>query len=100
MTISAKVFVSGITKLANGETSVHFNADYADGRNKEWAKYTPGLSLGMTVLDEIVEREGFVYGKRYTLLFEPDAVVEQSIESDVESEVRLTTALLPEEDQK
>lgn len=45
-----------------------FSADYADERNKEWAKYTPALSLGMTVIDAVAEN--FEQGGRYLLTFE------------------------------
>lgn len=51
-----------------GQTPLAFSADYADERNKEWAKYTPGLSLNMTVLDSVAEQ--FEQGGRYLLTFE------------------------------
>lgn len=46
-----------------------FVPDYADGRNKEWAKYTPGLHLTMGVLPEVAER--FEPQGKYTLTFTP-----------------------------
>jgi len=52
----------------NGQTALSFGADYADERNKAWAKYTPGLSLQMTVLDSVAEQ--FEQGGRYLLTFE------------------------------
>lgn len=65
---TAKVFVSGESKNGQGETNLSFTADYADGANKEWAKYTPALSVSMTVLDEVVE--GINFGDKFTLTFE------------------------------
>lgn len=56
------------TDAGNGQTALAFNADYNDERNKEWAKYTPALSVGMTVLDSVGEQ--FEQGKRYLLTFE------------------------------
>lgn len=50
--------------------TMRFNADYADGRNKEWAANTPSLSLEMTVKGTIAEK--FSTGTPYTLTFEPD----------------------------
>lgn len=64
---TAKLFVSGKTQLSDGQTSLVFSADYADGANKEWAKYTPALSLNMTVLDEVAE--GIEYGDKFDVLF-------------------------------
>jgi hypothetical protein len=52
----------------NGQTPIHFSADYDDERNKEWAKYTPALSVSMTVLDSVAEK--FERGGRYLLTFE------------------------------
>lgn len=50
-----------------GSTTLSFAPDYADGRNAEWAKYTPSLSLTMTVKGEVGDR--FEAGKPYTLQF-------------------------------
>lgn len=52
----------------NEQTALFFNADYADPRNREWARFTPALSLGMTVLNSVAEN--FESGKRYLLTFE------------------------------
>jgi pimeloyl-ACP methyl ester carboxylesterase len=51
-----------------GQTALAFGADYNDERNKEWAKYTPGLRVQMTVLDSVAEQ--FEQGGRYLLTFE------------------------------
>lgn len=70
MAITAKIRVSSKTPQGDGQTSLNFFADYEDGRNKEWAKYTPALSLGMTVLDSVAER--FEVGQAFTLTFEAE----------------------------
>jgi len=58
------------SKDAKGDdqTLLGFGADYNDERNKAWAKYTPGLSLQMTVLDSVADN--FDQGGRYLLTFE------------------------------
>jgi hypothetical protein len=56
------------TDAGNGQTNLFFAADYNDERNKEWAKYTPGLSVHMGVLDSVAEQ--FEQGARYLLTFE------------------------------
>ena len=52
------------------EVGLQFHADYDDDRNQEWAKYTPALSVAMTVLPEVAER--FEVGQAFTLTFEPE----------------------------
>ncbi|NWL32965.1 hypothetical protein [Paenarthrobacter nitroguajacolicus] len=56
------------TDAGNGQTALAFCADYNDERNKEWAKYTPGLSVGMTVIESVGEQ--FEQGETYLLTFE------------------------------
>lgn len=51
-----------------GQTFLRFGADYSDDRNKEWAKYTPSMTVQMTVLDSVADP--FEYGGRYLLTFE------------------------------
>lgn len=46
-----------------------FSANYAGGKNSEWAIYTPSLQLAMTLKGEIADR--FTIGQEYTLTFEP-----------------------------
>jgi len=67
--ITAKVAVARKDSAGSGETDLVFSADYADGRNKEWAKYTPSLDLRMRVLDSVAEQ--FRPGQSFTLSFEP-----------------------------
>lgn len=53
-----------ITSLEEGpeQTAVHFHANYADDRNKEWAYYTPAASIVVNVRNEIVESQGWKLG--------------------------------------
>jgi hypothetical protein len=53
---------------ANEQVLVTFAADYQDERNKEWAKYTPALSVSITVLPEVAAK--YVDGARYFIHFE------------------------------
>ena len=71
--VTAKVFCSGKSFSASkgagpSGASVTFACDYADGRNKEWAQYTPSLSLTMQVKNPDL----FELGRAYTLTFTPD----------------------------
>lgn len=69
-TITAKIKCSKKEPQGADQVSLGFQADYEDGRNKEWAKYTPGLSLTMGVKPEVAEH--FAVGQAYTLTFDPD----------------------------
>jgi hypothetical protein len=60
--------VQGKTE-SNEQVQLQFVPDYEDDRNKEWAKYTPGLSFSMTVLPEIGEK--FEVGEKITFYAEP-----------------------------
>jgi hypothetical protein len=64
---TAKAFVSSMSSGGDGQTNVSFTADYADGANKEWAKYTPSFSVSMVVLDEVAE--GLKFGDKCDVLF-------------------------------
>jgi len=66
--ITAVANVFSKKDAGNGQTALQFGADYNDERNKSWAKYTPGLSLHVTVLDSVAEQ--FEQGGRYLLTFE------------------------------
>lgn len=46
---------------------VSFSPDYADDRNKEWSRYTPAMSLSMTLRGSVADR--FAVGEAYTLQF-------------------------------
>ena len=67
--VTAKVVVTNHVE-SNEQVEVQFGPDYADDRNKEWAKYTPALSLYMTVKAEIADR--FPVGQAFELRFIPE----------------------------
>lgn len=67
--VTAKVKCTRRDVQPDGQVLLEFQPDYNDGRNKEWAKYTPGLSLTMTVRDESVGQ--FELNQPYTLQFVP-----------------------------
>jgi len=71
--VTAKIFCASKTEtgeLDERQATVTFAPDYADGRNKEWALYTPGLSLTMGLRGAVADR--FEVGKVYTLTFAPE----------------------------
>lgn len=68
--ITAKVTCCSKNETGEGDNrqaNVSFLPDYNDGRNKEWALYTPALSLSMTLKGAVADR--FEQGKAYTLQF-------------------------------
>lgn len=68
--ISAKVVCGQKVETGEGDARqavVTFGADYADDRNKEWAKYTPHLQLAITLNGPAADH--FEQGKRYDLQF-------------------------------
>jgi hypothetical protein len=67
--VTAKVQVSAKTQSGPDAFSLSFQPDYADGRNAEWAAFTPHLSLSMTVKREVADH--FELNGRYTLTFTP-----------------------------
>lgn len=71
--VTAKVTCTSKSEIGEGDNrqaNVTFGADYADGRNKEWAMYTPALNLTMTLNGPVGDR--FEQGKAYTLTFEEE----------------------------
>lgn len=68
MAITAKVIVSNVVDSGPDQKHISLYADYADGRNKEWATSTPSLSLVMTVKNDVAEY--FKLNQRLTLTFE------------------------------
>lgn len=75
--ITAKVFCA--SKREQGQDDdrnavVTFSADYADDRNKEWAKWTPNLNMTMTLNGQAADL--FEQGKKYTLQFVEDEQAE------------------------
>lgn len=87
--ISAKVILGSKIQYAwgtqerEGDYLLGFHADYADGRNKEWAAASPSLSLQMTVRPDVAAL--FEQGGRYTLYFEKDED-EKEVKEDVGNE--------------
>lgn len=82
--VTAKVKLSSKTpynilvdgKEALDQVGLAFQADYDHGRNKEWAKYTPAISVMMTVKPEVAEH--FQLNEPFTLVFIPDEPVVSS----------------------
>lgn len=68
MSTTAKIFLWDKSEPSDGQVTLSFNADYADGKNKEWSKYTPSLNLGMTVLEEVAA--DWNAGDHFTLTFD------------------------------
>lgn len=68
--VTAKMKVQTATPLADGQVAVVIGPDYEERRNAEWAKYTPGLSLQMTVKEEVAGV--FAPGATATVLFQFD----------------------------
>jgi hypothetical protein len=64
--VLAKVKVYNKSESNDGQQTVYVQADYADDRNKEWAKYTPALSLSLSVIDSVADH--FEVGATYDLL--------------------------------
>jgi hypothetical protein len=73
MNITAKIVCNNKQEAGEGDdrtVNVSFNADYADNRNREWTRWTPGLSLTMGLRGAVADR--FEVGKAYTLTFAPE----------------------------
>lgn len=73
-TITAKVRVNTVTLHGDGQSvGIGLGANYrADDNliNQEWAKYTPALSISMTVKAEVAEN--FPLGQAFLLTFTPE----------------------------
>lgn len=74
--ITAKVACSRKDPAYTGTTDLAFAADYQDGRNQEWAAFTPSLSFQMNVKDSVAAH--FRVGGKWTVTFEPDDAEEAS----------------------
>lgn len=69
--ITAKAIVTNRTphgEPGNTGMTITLGADYNDERNKEWAYYTPGLSIQMTVRESVAD--AFPLGAKFTLTFD------------------------------
>jgi hypothetical protein len=72
MAVTAKVYlISKSVPADDGQVGLAFGADYADERNKLWAKATPSLNINMTVIGSVADH--FAQGQRFTLTFDPEA---------------------------
>jgi len=70
--VTAKIKCTSKSETGEGDTrqvNVSFSPDYDDGRNKEWALYTPGLSLSLGLKGAVADL--FEVGQAYTLQFVP-----------------------------
>lgn len=73
MNVTAKIVCQAKQETGEGDNrqvNVNFLPDYADGRNKEWSRYTPSLSLQMCLKGAVADE--FEVGKAYTLTFAVD----------------------------
>lgn len=69
--ITVKVYVTDKEDTGyEGQVRLTFEPDYAEGRNSEWALYTPGLSLQMFVKAEVADQ--FSQYQPLTLTFTPE----------------------------
>lgn len=68
--MTAKIRLQSKVDFQEDQQQLTFAPDYADDRNKEWAKYTPALNLTMTVKTEVGDR--LAVGDNFTLVFEPE----------------------------
>lgn len=75
--VTAKVKLNMKGTASDGQVQLSFNADYNDGRNKEWSRYTPSLSLSMYVLESVADQ--FELNAPYTLTFEKSEEEEASV---------------------
>jgi hypothetical protein len=58
------------TVATDGQVAVQMSADYADEKNKEWAKYTPNASYNFVVKEELADE--FPIGASFTVTFEKE----------------------------
>lgn len=73
MSVTAKVVPYSKFETGAGEhrqVAVTFNANYADGGNKEWSLHTPSLKFELTLKGAIADK--FVIGQGYTVTFTED----------------------------
>lgn len=71
MITTAKVILNSKSESGVGahrQVVVNFSANYANGQNADWAKYTPSLDLTMMLNGDASDR--FKIGQEYTLTFE------------------------------
>lgn len=74
MSVTAKFKVARVTPMQWGDpdtAEVELTPDYAQGRNADWAKYTPAGVFRMTVNNPNALTE-FKEGRAFTVTFEAD----------------------------
>jgi hypothetical protein len=74
MPTTAKVMLNSKLESGVGDNRavvLTFSANYAEGKNSEWAMWTPTLQLTMTVKGAVADQ--FNVGGQYTLTFTEDA---------------------------
>lgn len=58
-TITARLKIASITDPSNGQATITFGVNYLDPEgnaiNQEWAKYTPGATVILSVREEIAD---------------------------------------------
>lgn len=81
MSVTAKVRVNSVTPCESGpadarvvdQVAVTIGTHYREGDNEinqEWSKYTPSLSISITVKAELADR--FPVGQAFLLTFTPE----------------------------
>lgn len=75
MSVTAKIKCDRLNETLTAEGAVdqvtaYFSPDYEDDRNKEWSKYTPALSLTMTLKGEVAKR--FNAGQKWTMTLDEE----------------------------
>jgi hypothetical protein len=68
--VTAKFKVSGVGAPYDGQVNIALLVDYEDGRNKEWAKYTPSGQIQMTVKESVAP--AFPLNQAFLVTFTPD----------------------------
>jgi hypothetical protein len=78
MSVTAKMKVNKATSWIQGAgehqetvTEIEMVPDYAEGRNKDWAKYTPSAVFRMTCTNPEATKQ-LTLGTTCTVTFEPD----------------------------
>ncbi len=71
--MSAKLNCASKTESGVGDdrqVTVTFGADYADGRNKEWARFTPSANVSIVLKGELGDR--YQIGKSYVMFIQEE----------------------------
>lgn len=72
MSVSAKFKVQRVTpNVGFSNTEVELVPDYAEGRNKDWAEYTPSGLMRLQITNPAA-LEQFQQGRAFTVTFEAE----------------------------